>query len=245
MCLITVIANNASISLREWLIKNRFINCYWLRMVILWGVRIKKQERDKNMISCMRIVLSLFEENSCPFHQRMLRNKFVWNWPCGSGEDFKMSVYFRCFVIISLREKQGVFHSRKLESPLHRDALCKVRLKLAQCFWGKRFLKVCQWFSLLHVCFYLPLENGVVLHLTKLGFPLPREAMCQVWLKLAKWFWRRNRKCEKFTKGLTDKGRTTSELKRFTSQKQPTYIAVWVNTNVFYKKKKTENKTGE
>ena len=80
------------------------------------------------------------------------------------------------------------------------------------------------------IMFYLPLENGPSFE--QAWIPLPRDAMCQVWLKLAKWFWRRNRKCEKFTKGLTDKGRTTSELKRFTSQKTAY-------------KKKTENKTGE
>ena len=38
---------------------------------------------------------------------------------------------------------------------------------------------------------YLPMEKGMVLHLNKLEFPLPKDALCQVWLKLAKWFRRR------------------------------------------------------
>ena len=38
----------------------------------------------------------------------------------------------------------------------------------------------------------LPLEKGRVLHLNKFEFPLPKNAFCQVWLKLAHWFWRRS-----------------------------------------------------
>ena len=48
----------------------------------------------------------------------------------------------------------------------------------------------------------MPLEKGMVLHLNKLESPSPKDASSQVWLKLAKWFWRR-RKCEKFTTTMT------------------------------------------
>ena len=37
---------------------------------------------------------------------------------------------------------------------------------------------------------YLPLQKGVVLNLYKFKFPLPKDELCQVWLKLAQWFWR-------------------------------------------------------
>ena len=40
-------------------------------------------------------------------------------------------------------------------------------------------------------CNNLPLEIGWVLHLNKLGSPSPKDALWQVWLKLAQWFWRR------------------------------------------------------
>ena len=50
---------------------------------------------------------------------------------------------------------------------------------------------------------YLPLEEDVALHLNKLESPSPKEVLSQVWLKLAKWFWRRW-KCEKFTDGQMD-----------------------------------------
>ena len=38
---------------------------------------------------------------------------------------------------------------------------------------------------------YLPLEKGWAIHLNKHEFTSPKEALCQVWLKLAQWFWRR------------------------------------------------------
>ena len=38
---------------------------------------------------------------------------------------------------------------------------------------------------------YLSLEKGGALHLNKLEFPSHEDALCQVWLKLAQWFWRR------------------------------------------------------
>ena len=57
--------------------------------------------------------------------------------------------------------------------------------------------------------YYLPLEKSGALHLNKLDSPSPKDALCQVWLKLAQWFWRRRCKCEKFT----DR-RTTGDQKR-------------------------------
>ena len=38
---------------------------------------------------------------------------------------------------------------------------------------------------------YYLYENLLVLHLKKLESPSPKDALCQVWLKLAQWFWRR------------------------------------------------------
>ena len=37
----------------------------------------------------------------------------------------------------------------------------------------------------------LPLEKEMALHLKKLESPSPQDALFQVWLKLAQWFWRR------------------------------------------------------
>ena len=38
---------------------------------------------------------------------------------------------------------------------------------------------------------FLLLWEFSVLHLKKLESPSPKDALCQVWLKLAQWFWRR------------------------------------------------------
>ena len=43
-----------------------------------------------------------------------------------------------------------------------------------------------------YFCNNLPLEMGWVLHLNKLESPSPKDALCQVWLKLAQWFLRRS-----------------------------------------------------
>ena len=56
---------------------------------------------------------------------------------------------------------------------------------------------------------YLTLEKRRALHLNKLESPSPKDALCQVRLKLAKWFWRRRWKCEKFTTTTTTTTTTT------------------------------------
>ena len=48
--------------------------------------------------------------NLSPHHPRMHCAKFRWNWPSGSGEDFKISLmYFCSFVIISPWKRVGPF----------------------------------------------------------------------------------------------------------------------------------------
>ena len=106
----------------------------------------------------------------------------------------------------------GALHLNKLESPSPRDTLCQVWLKLAQWFLRRRFLKVVNLFLLIPN--YLPFGKGVALRLNKLEFPSPKDTLCQVWLKLAQWFWRRRWKCEKFTDRQTDgqtNGQTTDD----------------------------------
>ena len=149
---------------------------------------------------------------------------------------------FHYFVIISPWKKGGALHLNKLESPLHKDALCQIWLTLAQWFWRRRILNFVNLFSLfryylpleksgvLHLnklespfqgCFvpsqvwqksaqwfkeedyfyyvnvfslfrnHLPLQKGGALHLNKHEFPSPNDALCQVWLKLVQWLWRR------------------------------------------------------
>ena len=70
-----------------------------------------------------------------------------------------------------------------LESPLPKDALCQVWLKLAQWFWRRRFFNFVNVF--LQFRNYLHLEKGKALLLIKLEYLSPKDFLCQVWLKLA------------------------------------------------------------
>jgi hypothetical protein len=61
--------------------------------------------------------------------------------------------------------------------------------------------------------YYLPLEKCDPLHLNKLEFPPPKDDLCQVWLKLAQWFWRGSRKCKSLqTDRRTDNQNSSLEL---------------------------------
>jgi hypothetical protein len=100
-------------------------------------------------------------------------------------------------------EMVNPLHLNKLEFPSPKNNLYQVRLNLACWFW-RRFLKMFSVFLLF--CYYLPFEMGNPLHLNKLESPSPRDDLCQVWLKLAQWFWRRIQKCKSLTDRLTDDG---------------------------------------
>ena len=80
-------------------------------------------------------------------------------------------------------KRAGHFGSPSLE-----DELCKVWLTLVQWFF-RRFLNFVNVIMLFHN--YLPLEKGWTLHLNKLESSSPKDTLCQIWLKLAQWFWRR------------------------------------------------------
>ena len=82
---------------------------------------------------------------------------------CVSGEDFlKFVNAFSLFIIISPQKRVWVY----------------VHL-------NKRKI-----FLLFHIN-HLPLEKGVALHLNKFEYTSPKNALCQVWLKLDQWFSRR------------------------------------------------------
>ena len=57
----------------------------------------------------------------------MICDKFGWNWPSGSGEDFFYIVNAISQFPNYLPLEKGVdLHLNKLESPLPKDALCQV-----------------------------------------------------------------------------------------------------------------------
>ena len=77
----------------------------------------------------------------------------------------------------------------KLESPSPKNALCKYCLKWAQWFWRRIFLNFVNLFSLFRN--YIPLKMGGALHLNEHESPSSKDALCQIQLKLAQWFWRK------------------------------------------------------
>ena len=123
--------------------------------------------------------------NLNPLHPRMLCAKFGWNKLSGSGEeDFLItSMYFRYFVIISPSKRAGPFLWTNLNS-LHPRMFC------ANFGWywlngsgEEDFLNFFKVFSLFRN--YLPLKKSGALPLKKLESISPKDALCQVWLKLA------------------------------------------------------------
>ena len=82
-----------------------------------------------------------------------------------------------------------VLHLKKLESSAPMDALCQDCLKLVQWFWRRGYLYFVNVFSLFRN--NIPFEKGGALHLNKLESPSPKNAVCQVCLELAQWFWRK------------------------------------------------------
>jgi hypothetical protein len=43
---------------------------------------------------------------------------------------------------------------------------------------------------------YFLFEKAVALHLNNLQSPIPKTDLCQLWLQLVEWFWKRSRKCK-------------------------------------------------
>ena len=141
----------------------------------------------------MRIEWFFIWTNLIPLNPRVWLKFAQWFWRRGFLNFVNV---FSLFCYYLPLEKGIALHLNKLESPSTKNALCQVCLKLTQWFWRRRFLNFVNVFSLFRN--YLPLEKGGAL-LKKLESPSPKDALCQVWLKLAQWFWRRWWKCEKFT----------------------------------------------
>ena len=102
---------------------------------------------------------------------------------------FKFCQCIFAFFFLSPLGKRWDRLFEKFESHLPKDALCQVWLKFAQWFWRRRFFNFVNVFSLFRD--NLSLEKDVALHLNTLEPFSPKDALCQVWLKLAPLFWKR------------------------------------------------------
>jgi hypothetical protein len=126
--------------------------------------------------------------------------------------------HFYIFVIISPLKRTSPFIWRNL-NPLHQRIICtKFDWLWPAGFREEDFFKKFSVFLLFH--YYLPLEKAIPLPLNKLELPLPKDDLCQVWLKLVQWFWRRGRKCKSLqTNRWTD--RTDGRQDRQMDARQP------------------------
>ena len=100
-----------------------------------------------------------------------------------------VNVFSLCSYYLPLK-KVGPFIWTNL-SPDHHQRMhyAKFRLNWPSGSGEDFFLNFVNVFSLYSN--YLPLRKGGALHLNKLEFSTPKDALCQVSLKLAQWFWRR------------------------------------------------------
>ena len=101
-----------------------------------------------------------------------------------------MSMYSRCFVIISRWEK--VWHFIwKIFSPFHHQTMIFAKFDW---YWfsgvgGEDFFTFVNLY--LFFRYYLPSAQSVTLHLNKVDSPSPKNDLCQIWLKLAQTHWKR------------------------------------------------------
>ena len=118
-------------------------------------------------------------------HQRMLCAKFGCIGPMVLKNVFKIGKCISTiFVIISLWKRTW----SSVEQPWI-SFTCQVWLKLTLWFCRIRFLKILT----LYFCYFViifPWIRTCSFIWANLEFPLPKEALCQVWLKLIQWFWR-------------------------------------------------------
>ena len=173
---------------KPWVSSPKYALCkVWLKLA-LWFWRRKSLK----FCQCSFIFSKLstlgkghgpsFERTWNPFTKGCYVPTLVEIGPAVLEKIFEFCQCIFAILILSPLGKGMVIYLNKLESPLLKDALCQVWLRLAKRFWRRRFLNFINAFSLFHN--YLPLEKCGALHLNKLQFPSPKDTLCQVWLKL-------------------------------------------------------------
>ena len=91
-------------------------------------------------------------------------------------------MYFRQFFNYLPLKKGGALHLNKLESFVPKDVLCEFGWNWPSGSGEEEF-----WISLMYFRYFelSPLGKGRALYLNKLESPSPKDALFQVWLKLA------------------------------------------------------------
>ena len=118
-----------------------------------------------------------------PFHPSIVCANFGWNWPSGPREDICQYIFYIKLSYPFRKTGSFIYFIHNL-------------VKIGNAVLERNFFYLVHVFSLF--CFYLPLEKDVALYLNRHEFPLFKDALHQVWSKMALWVWRR--KFENFVK---------------------------------------------
>ena len=96
------------------------------------------------------------------------------------------SMHFRYFVMISPWERMWPFdHLNQLESSSPKEVLCKVFLIISPVVVEQKIFRQ----SIFAVSLLSPLRKGRGSLFEQTWIPSPKNALCQVWFKLALWLW--------------------------------------------------------
>ena len=122
---------------------------------------------------------------------RILFAKFGLNLPSCSGEEdyFNFVNVFQLFPKYLCPWKGCGPSFVQTWSPCTQGCFVSSLVGIGSVVLEKKIFKFRQRFSLFHN--YFPLEKERALHMNKLESPSPKNALWQVWLKVAQWFWRR------------------------------------------------------
>jgi hypothetical protein len=119
------------------------------------------------------------------FHPRVICTKFHWYWVAGSGEeDFSIQIWLSLLWPLPTPENLDLYKIYLISESFHvnMSSSSSVVLERKKIKWPHPIFAFCN---------YLSFEEDIALNLNNLEFPLPKEYLYQVWLKLACWFWRR------------------------------------------------------
>ena len=115
-------------------------------------------------------------------NERSYDNIYYWTGPVVQEEKIlKFRDVLLQFLLLSHNVKRCGLSIWTNSNPLY------PWLKLDQWFY-RRFLNFVNVFSLFGN--HLPVKKGRALHLNNLIYPLPKDDLCQGWLKLDQWFYR-------------------------------------------------------
>ena len=99
----------------------------------------------------------------------------------------------QAIILIYLPLKKSVTPSIAFAKiPFTKDCCVSSLVEIGPVVLEKKNFICCQ--CIISSLFYLPLEKSLILHLNIFEFPLPKDVLCQVCLKLAQYFWRRQQK---------------------------------------------------